>query len=89
MLRFHSKIRFPNSKFRFPNSGTRQLILKSPKDGGDLTISGNLKSFEVPVLNCSGTTHRECYLNELVIHEMWKNTSVIFKKNLFRCCTML
>jgi hypothetical protein len=53
-----------------------------PKDGGVLTISGNLKSFEGPVLNCRGGTHRvfwleriervcqrrAWYLNELVIH---------------------
>jgi len=45
-----------------------------------VTISGNLKSFEGPVLNCSvSTTHRECYLNELVIHEIRNNTSEIFK----------
>jgi hypothetical protein len=57
------------------------------KDGGGLTISGNLKSFEGPVLNFSGsTTHRECYLIELVIHEIRNNASAIFQNLLFSCC---
>jgi len=44
------------------------LCVYPPKDGEGLTILGNLKSFEGPVLNCRGsTTHRALYLNELVI----------------------
>jgi hypothetical protein len=59
-----------------------------PKDDGDLTISGNLKSFEgPPVLNCRvSTTHRDCYLNELVIHGIRKNVSSIFHNFLSSCC---
>jgi hypothetical protein len=42
---------------------------KPPTDGGDLTISGNLKSFEGPVLKCRDSTERRgLYLNELVFH---------------------
>jgi hypothetical protein len=55
-----------------------------PKDDRDFTISGNLKSFEGPVLNCRvSTEHRVHYLNELVILEIRNNTSVIFKFFLF------
>ncbi len=50
-----------------------------PKDVGDLTISGNLKSFEGPVLNCRDITkHRSLYLNELVVHEIRNNASAVF-----------
>jgi hypothetical protein len=49
----------------------RYICTHPPKDGEGLTIVGNLKSFEGPVLkkkNCRGsTTHRALYLNELVI----------------------
>ena len=46
----------------------RYICTHPPKDGEGLTIWGNLKSFEGPVLNCRGsTTHRALYLNELVI----------------------
>ena len=62
-------------------------ISDPPKDDGDLTISGNLKSFEGPVLHCRvSTTHRELYLNELVIHEIRNNVSEIFQNFLFICC---
>jgi hypothetical protein len=41
-------------------------LLFPPTDGGGLTISGNLKSFEGPVLKCRGSTERRAlYLNEL------------------------
>jgi hypothetical protein len=40
--------------------------MNPPKDGGDLTISGNLKSFEGPVLNCRDSKKRRALdLNEL------------------------
>jgi hypothetical protein len=54
-----------------------------PTDGGGLTISGNLKSCEGPVLNCRGSTKRRALdLNELVIDEIQNNASAIFQ-NLF------
>ena len=56
-------------------------------DGGVLTISGNLKSFEGPVLNCRGSrNHRDFYLNELVFDEIRNNASAIFQNFLFSCC---
>ncbi len=48
-----------------------------PKDGGGLTISGVLKSFEGPVLNL-GAVQSTLYLNELVVHEIRNNASAIF-----------
>jgi hypothetical protein len=49
----------------------RYICTHPPKDGEGLTIFGNLKSFEGPVLNCrSSTTHRAMYLNELVIFQL-------------------
>ena len=57
-----------------------------PTDGGGLTISGNLKSFEGPVLKCRvSTEHRTLNLNELVIHEIRNNASAIFQNFLFSC----
>jgi hypothetical protein len=51
-----------------------------PTDGGGLTISGYLKSFEGPVLKCRGSReYRALYLNELVIHEIRNNASAIFQ----------
>jgi hypothetical protein len=56
-----------------------------PTDGGGLTISGNLKSFEGPVLKCRGSRERRAlYLNELVIHEIRNNASTIVQKFLFQ-----
>jgi hypothetical protein len=50
-----------------------------PKDGGGLTISGILKSFEGPVLNLGAVqSTRALYLNELVVHEIRNNASAIF-----------
>ena len=58
-----------------------------PKDDTGFTISGNLKSFEGPVLKCRGSSKRRAsYLNELVIHEIRNNASVIFQTFLFTCC---
>ncbi len=56
-------------------------------DGGGLTISGNLKSFEGPVLKCRVSTERRAlYLNELVIHEIRNNACAISQNFLFICC---
>jgi hypothetical protein len=58
-----------------------------PKDGGGLTISGILKSFEGPALNSRGSTkHRVFYLNEFVVHEIRNNASAISQNFLFSCC---
>ena len=63
------------------------FVKEPPTDGGGLTISGNLKSFEGPVLKFRGSTERRAlYLNELVIHEIRNNASVIFQNFLFICC---
>ena len=57
------------------------------KDGGGLTSSGYLKSFEGPVLQRRlSTTHRECYLNKLVNDEIRNNASAIFQNFLFSRC---
>jgi hypothetical protein len=49
--------------------------------------SGNLKSFEGPVLKCRGSTeNRALYVNALVIHEIRNNASAIFQNFLFICC---
>jgi hypothetical protein len=54
-------------------------ISDPPKDDGGLTISGNLKSFEGPVLKCRDSRKRRAfYLNELVIHEIRNNAPAIF-----------
>ncbi len=51
---------------------------------GGLTISGNLKSFEGPVLKCRDSRDRRAlYVNELVIHEIRNNTCTIVQKFLF------
>ena len=48
-----------------------------PRDGKGFTISGNLKTFQGPVLKCRGSRkHRAFYLNGLVIHEIRNNASV-------------
>jgi hypothetical protein len=65
------------------------VIIKSmthtPTDGGGLTFSGNLKSFWGPVLKCRvSRKHRDFYLNELVIHEIRNNVSVIIQNFLFQ-----
>ncbi len=52
-----------------------------PNDGRRLTISGNLKSFEGPVLNCRGSSQ-----HQLVIDEIRNNPSAIFQNFLFSCC---
>ncbi len=52
-----------------------------PKDDGGLTISGNLKSFEGPVLNCRDSTKfRALDLTELVIDKIRNNVFAISKK---------
>jgi hypothetical protein len=70
------------------SSTLAQIIIGYPHtDGGVFTISGNLKSFEGPVLKCRDSrNHRACYLNELVIHEIRNIASAIFQDFLFRCC---
>ena len=66
----------PESQFDYP-----------PKDGGGLTISGNLKSFKGPVLNCRDSTkHRALYLNELVVPEIRNNASAILQNFVSSCC---
>jgi hypothetical protein len=58
-----------------------------PTDGRGFTISGNLKSFEGPILKCRGSRKRRAsYLNKLVIHEIRNNASAIFQNFLFSCC---
>ena len=50
---------------------TTYVFFLSTTTHGVLTVSGNLKSFEGPVLNCrGGTNHRDLDLNDLVFHEM-------------------
>ena len=44
-----------------------------PRDDRGFTISGNLKSFQGPVLKCRDS--RKHYLNELVILEIRNNAS--------------
>jgi hypothetical protein len=57
----------------------RQFPHGSRSHGNDLTISGNLKSFEGPVLNGRDSTkHRALDLNELVFDEIRSYASAIF-----------
>ncbi len=61
------------------NSFSNFLKLWPPSSLGGGTISGNLKSFEGPVLKCRDSRKRRAfYLNELVIHEIRNNASAIF-----------
>jgi hypothetical protein len=63
------------------------ILTYPPKDGRGFTISGNLKSFEGPVLKCRDSRKcRASYLNELYIHEIRNNASAIFQNFLFSCC---
>jgi hypothetical protein len=70
-----------SSQFQYKRKTTGCRNDTPPTDGEGLTISGNLKSFEGPVLKCRGSTERRTlYLNELVIHEIRNNAAIFQKK---------